>query len=702
MGPALLWTLLLLVPQAGSAPPADDVAAALEALEVEDLAHVEEALGREPEARSAAALARLARALDERGERERGIALRADALRMRLALGAEAERATLDLLREQLESYLTLGRYAEGAELARTRVLEAELPEGENPVVLANLQNLAAATLQAVGEYGAAETCTRRALERMLDEVGPGHWLSMRLMSNLATLLGDLGRMREGRELALEALALRIEHEGAESEPTARSYMVLARIELAEGEFAAAEAKLRHAEQLLRANERAHPVYLSECLRVLGGLALTRGDAAAAEACYREARAQIVDLVGPQHPDVVECDIGVGFALHGAGQAEQALPVFEAVGDLREAMFGPTFDLTVQARISQALALESIGDPAAAVELMRTQLELIAEVTGHSSELESSLRSNLARCLMTLGELDDAERELERTIADLELRFGPQSVFLAEPFVRRALLAEARGELASAEDSARRAMAIAAEQRDRVLGADVERSRLSAQLGYADMGRLVARLCLRRQDAAGALAALEETRARTLLDGLLRAERSSARAAGADSDFDRLLTAEEDARARLRELEARAAVLADIDAPEAERLAQRAVVARNALGAATAALALHAREATRSARPLDVGRIAACLGEGEVIVSVLWTPTHAGWIELRRGEQGAELREVVLAEGAEQVATLSAPLLELARGLTRDPRARVGALPQAPPGLARAATESGLHEAARV
>lgn len=702
MGPVLLWFLLLLAPQGGVAPASEALTRALEHLGLEDLDRTEEALGRETDAETATALILLAQQLDSRGERERGVALRRDALRMRLELFGERDPRTLAVVTALLESFLFQGAYVEAAELARARVGRFEPAGAEDVEPLAHLHNLAAASLQMLGELAEAEEHIRFALALMLDHAGPEHPLSARLMGNLANLLGDQGRLREARELALEAMELQIALHGAESVRAARAHTLLARLQQLEGEFAEAEASLRHAERLLRAQRGPEPVYLSEGLRMLGGLALARGDSAGAEAAYREARALIVDVLGPMHPDVVACDVGIGFALHASGRPAEARPVFESAGDAREALYGAAYVLTIQARISQAITIEQSGDLAEAIELMREQLEIVADAPAHQHELETSLRSGLARCLMAAGDLETAQEVIGAALRGVEERYGRESVFLVDPLTRQAQLAQARGAHELAEECARRAMRIAGDQRDRVLGADVERSHHSQHMHYADMGRLVARLCLARGDAHAALVALEETRARTLLDGLLRAERSAVRDGASDPELERLLGREEEARARLRELEARAAVQEQLDPDSSRALRDLAAVARNALSAATAALAERARETTLSARPLDPARIAATLQPDEVLLSLLWSEDLVAWIDLRSSAEGPELRAVVVAEGREDVSRLTQSAIALARALPLDPRRRGGLPPELDGALRRAADGGDLGSARRV
>ena len=698
----LLWMLAsLLTPATGTQ---DAAAAALAQLGFADLDQACAALGGEADEEVAHALAILGTHCERSDDYPRSVLLREESLRMRAELFGPSDARTLLLVRELMEAGLRQGDYLAVRARGERWVAPLEPDEGLEAAEVARLLNLHAVSLQVLGEIRSALMCTRRALELTETSSGRENREYAMYLSNLANLSGELGHVGEARELALEALDLRRSLHGEDSDWVARTYLVLGRLAEQGGDFADAEEQLRRGEGLLRAAKPVNAGYLADALRLIGELALMRGDCAASESAYREARSLDLGVKGPAHPDIVASDLGIASALLLCGQAEESLPIFESASAASAAIFGAGSDAATQARIGLALALEGCGDVVSATELLRG---LLAELEGNPlarPELDSSLRSNLARCLMGLGDHEGAEELLVVTIERTREGYGAESVFLVEPVVRYAQLLESRERLAEAEVQGRAAMAIAAAQRDRVLGADVERSRFAAQLGYDGMGRLVARLCLARGDLPGALAALEETRARTLLDGLLRASREAARHDSSEESakLERLLAREEAARSELRDLEARILALSYLDPERVAVLEESAVGARNALGAATAAVGLHARSVTRGAQPASLARIRASLRADEVLLSFLWSEREVGWICVPAGASDAEVSAGTCARGSAAVREQMSQVRALADGLATDPRAGAGRLATLPPAISALRGLAELEGARRV
>lgn len=674
-----LGAVLTLVQQAGPAGSEDPLAASLRRLGLESVEDAPSALGRAPNAADARALSVLAQHLDRVGNARAAEPLLRDALRMRTELYGLTDRRSLYLVQLLMMVLGRSGRPADAIHLGE-EVLEAVdgAPEVDPATLLVVLNNHAV-NLQMVGALGAAEECSRRSLDLVESTKGPESSEFATGVTNLALVLTDSGRVREARELAAEALELRLDLFPGDTRAIAFSHAALGRILRQLGELAAAETHMRRAEALLRSTGPIDRRMLADALDILGGLALSRGDPADAEALLREALALRAAAQGKDHPDLVSTRTALAVALMLQGEATQAHELFEQAVTLGRATWGPLHRWTLQARTGAALARRDLGDVPAAIETLRGVLEDLEATPSLTPEIAASVHSNLARCLAEEGELAAAHGHLDRATGLIERQFGPASMFLVEPYTQRASLHETAGELELAEAQARLALEIATQERNNVLGAELERSLLSGQLAHAELGRTVARLCLARGDLPSALDALEEVRARTLLDGLLRAGRDAPQDSAA---LEPLLQREEDARADLRELEARAAALGPRDGAAREAAASAVSSARNRLGSATAALGRLASAAAEEARPSSLPEIRARLGPGEVLLTFTWSARQVAWIRVQPEGTEPALSSGVLADGREAVRELEHRIAALARGLSLDPRRRADPLPE--------------------
>jgi CHAT domain-containing protein len=697
--------LLALILLQGAAPQAQDpVVAALERLGIESISDVDQALGREPAAEDAKALATLALHLTKTGEFAAAEPLWREALRMRRALYGETDKRTLYLVHNLSKVLGLQGRYSESIAIGTAALEEVDRAAEVDPTTLKILLNNHAVNLQAAGELFASERCYRQSLDLISATSGRESADYATFASNFAILLGSMGRVREAREFAEEALKLRIELFGDDSIEAGRTLVVLGEFVRQQGDFFEAEACVRKAERIFRSHEPPDELSLSRALEVLGLLAMSKGDFPTAAAAFSEARTRRTAALGPDHPDIALCSTELGTALLMGGQWKAAMPIFQAAVESSTAAFGPGSTWTLQARAGTALALEKSGDVQGAIDQFRGVLADLPADALRPPQIDYSLRSNLARCLVAAGDSAAAELELRTAIAGLEKCFGIDSVFLAEPRVAYALLLEARGDLEAAEAEGRKALAIASAHRNAVLGAELERSLFSSQLGHGQMSRLLARLCIARGDVEGALAALEEGSGRHMLDGLLRARRDALRSAASPtpSELDQLLEREELARAALRELQAQESAQVDPEDSARAAFGQRIAAARNVLSAATAAVAKYTDRFARQARPASLERIRSSLGEREVLLSFLWSDHQVSWIVVGPGSDAQVLLAGGIAGGKEAVLVLEREVAEFGRGQATDPRSRGQVELRAPEGLSTSGFLPALEGARRV
>jgi tetratricopeptide (TPR) repeat protein len=165
----------------------------------------------------------------------------------------------------------------------------------------------------------------------------------------------------------------------------------------------------------------AHP------LLVRAGISLSEAPvlADAAIGYWQALGATSAQLLGPGHAQSLLSRERLADAYAASGRLSEALPVFEAALDDREATFGPHHPETVTARLTVANALHAAGRESEAIELYEQVLAARERLFGPAHRETLAVRLKLAESYEMAGRRGDSVRLYERAVTDAERELGP-------------------------------------------------------------------------------------------------------------------------------------------------------------------------------------------------------------------------------------------------------------------------------------
>ncbi len=249
------------------------------------------------------------------------------------------------------------GKYRESAN-AYKRCLQLRPSDG---MILNNL----AVSLEAAGDYAAAEPLYQRALAIREKTLGPWHPDVAQSLNNLGELMRDAGDGAHAEPLLRRALAINERALGPDDPIVAKALGNLGVLLLERHDVDDAEPILRRA---LAINERAlqpgNPS-LAISMSNLAGLLLAKGDLSSAEPLLRRALAIEENALGPDHPLVAITLTVFAGLLHAQGDLARAKSLLRRALSIDEKALGPDHPTTERIRRSlQALIDEKSSEPA--------------------------------------------------------------------------------------------------------------------------------------------------------------------------------------------------------------------------------------------------------------------------------------------------------------------------------------------------
>ena len=349
-----------------------------------------------PEVR-ASLLSSMARAYQQLGVYDRGLALAQESLAIRQkALGQSAETAASF---QEVGTFLWRKGQAAEAEAAYRQAVEIRRrlfgPESAQVVEsLVGLEN----SLYAKGDYAASAEVGREgvAIVRKHPEYGPrplGHALG-----GLGTDLMALGRATEAEPLLREAIAALRRADGSDSPTIGPHLFNLANLVGDRGDFEESTALFREGLDLYRktlGNE--HPEVASN-LNNLAVMLQNKGDLTGAEAAVRESLAIYRKALPPEHPDLAPALDTLAGILNALGRPSEAEPLArEAVGHVEKA-YGENHPWAALEIITLADALTGLSRPAEAEPLYRRALAIQAKALPPGTRTPPSGWSAWAGC----------------------------------------------------------------------------------------------------------------------------------------------------------------------------------------------------------------------------------------------------------------------------------------------------------------
>ena len=411
--------------------------------------------------------------------------------------------------------YQDQGRYAEAEPLYKRALAIREKSLGpDHPDVAESLNNLAG-LYQAQGRYAEAEPPFKRALAINEKSLGPDHPDVATSLNNLASLYQAQGRYAEAEPPYKRALAICEKALGPDHPHVATSLNNLAGLYQAEGRYAEAEPPFKRA---LAIDEKALGPDHRDVARDLNNLALlyqAEGRYAEAEPLLKRALAICEKALGPDHPDVANSLASLAYLYDAQGRYAEAEPPYKRALAICEKALGPDHPHVASSLNNLAVLYQAQGRYAEAEPLYKRALAIKEKALGPDHPLVANSLNNLAGLYESQGRYAEAESLVDRAVTLFDRAgVGPGERFRG--YFARAKLSWRAGRRGEALGDLRQALRLAEDQRGHASGAERERAELFAQYtgAYERMVQWQAEL----GDVGEALAAIERSRARSLLD----------------------------------------------------------------------------------------------------------------------------------------------------------------------------------------
>ena len=235
-------------------------------------------------------------------------------------------------------------------------------------------------------------------------------------------------------------------------------------------------------------------------LNDMANVHLARRDYAAALPIYQQALALTERSMGPDHPITLNATVNIGLVYYNQRKFREAEPLLHNHYVHMERLHGPDHLYTVRSAAYLAGVLNQLGRPDEAIPLLERAIAGLESIDPNHPELGEPLLER-ARLHRTRREFVPAQALLDRALAILEPRFGPDHWVVATVHVELGALALAQGRLDDAEARFRRALALLDAAGDEYVD-----TRGAALLGLGEV-------LLDRGNPVGALPDLERARA---------------------------------------------------------------------------------------------------------------------------------------------------------------------------------------------
>lgn len=238
------------------------------------------------------------------------------------------------------------------AHLREAFALHARVNGRDHPV-LGNLMNAIGSIQYDRGDYVAADTSFANSLAFQRSVAGGRERNQMSVsLTGRAMVLAATGRLSQAEALAREGLAIARRLHGDKGMGVASAKIQLAGVLLGKGETSAAESLFTDALALMRALESGAPARPRDtrALLGLGRCRLAAGDAASAEARFREALDVCRRYLREGHPGIARAEIALAEALIVQNDPRTAEPLLRSAVDALSGQVLPAQVDLVEAR----------------------------------------------------------------------------------------------------------------------------------------------------------------------------------------------------------------------------------------------------------------------------------------------------------------------------------------------------------------
>lgn len=393
-----------------------------------------------PHEELAEVLVLIGRVRKEQGRFDEAEPFMARALEQRRALHPEGSEGIADDMVELGDAYRLLGRGDDALALYHEALATYEGLEAPPRASIAITRNNVALVHHEARRLAEALPLYERAVDELLDTLGPKHPYSLILQHNLAGFNRSLGRYATADSLFRAVLA--VESEVNPGTPDAASSLANLGITLRlRGYYDEAAEALLGALEMLEPLGPTHPSVTLR-LRNLAHVRIDQGRFDEAEALLRDFGRRRVERVGADGETTALQDVGMLY--REAGRYDEALRALnDALARRQGEIEGPH---TAKVEVLEALAYThwDAGATDQAAAAFAEALELARQMEQHTKGVE--LLAELAGLALDEGRIDEAERRLDEAERLVGGNLPPGTRFEAALELQRARLQLARGD----------------------------------------------------------------------------------------------------------------------------------------------------------------------------------------------------------------------------------------------------------------
>jgi serine/threonine protein kinase/Tfp pilus assembly protein PilF len=354
---------------------------------------------------------------------------------------------------------------AQGREVTVREVLDAASARADTsltdePEVRAAVRSTIGNTYAALGQYDAAETHLRAALETRTAAFGPETPEVAASQNDLAALLWRKGEYAPAESLLRGALATTQAHFGNDHPEVANSLSNLALLLKEEGRHADAEPLAREALSLRRKLLGDEHPDVAVGINNLAALLQAQGKTAEADLLLREVLALRRRLLGANHPDVAVSLNNLATVLKTEGKTAEAIPLMREALRIMEKDYGKDHPSVAYSLNNLASLLKDEGNYAEAESIFRETLVRARAALGPEHPFVARVMNNLAALLQNRGRETEAESLSRAALAMNRKLLAEDHPSVATNLNNLALIVQAQGRSREAEDLFRRALAM--------------------------------------------------------------------------------------------------------------------------------------------------------------------------------------------------------------------------------------------------
>lgn len=339
---------------------------------------------------------------------------------------------------------MDLGQYGRAEELVEQAAVVVETLD--DPVESGKVMSERARIALARGDHDRALELWTRGEQVLRTHLGPDHRETLTIMNNRGKALKDIGRLAESEELMRRVFEARIRVFGDDHPQTLVAQNILAGTIQKLGRNAEAIAMLRDVVE--RRRRVLGDDHYSTLLAMgnLGAALIAEGEFAEAEPLTRDALAGYRVRFGERDARTLVLKGNLAYLLEDIGKIDEAVELYRETIESRRNGQGGLDPETWAPLNNLAMLLTSNGRAQEARPMFEELLGMCDAMLPQGHYYTAIFRNNFAQCLIELGELDAAQRAIERTQPVLEATFGPEHERVERSRARMARIESLRAE----------------------------------------------------------------------------------------------------------------------------------------------------------------------------------------------------------------------------------------------------------------